>query len=998
VPEETVVATPADLARLGFADASRAHRLLSLPPVGGLGSADPVVTAMATAADPDRALLGLIRLLEASADPASLLRALQEDPDLSQRLTAVLGSSIALADHLVRHPDHWQVLSGSALPDSRPTAVALRAELLMAVGAAPDAPEPVATMAEPLALDALRAAYRRALLSVAARDLCSGLAVDDVAAELSDLAAAALEAGLAIARTGLPSDSEPVRLAVIGMGKLGGHELNYVSDVDVVYVAECEKGGDEAAALRTANLLAAGLSRACSAVTAEGSLWEIDAGLRPEGRAGPLVRTLASHVAYYERWAKTWEFQALLKARPVAGDLALGRAYGEAVAARAWQAAASPGFVDDVQSMRRRVEDHIPAKDAERELKLGPGGLRDVEFSVQLLQLVHGRSDPSLRLPSTLAALSTLAAGGYVGREDAATLDSAYRFLRTLEHRLQLTRLRRTHVVPRDPGELRSLGRSMGLRSEPDVQLTEQWRQHAREARRLHEKLFYRPLLQAVARLEPGEARLTPEAARARLEALGYADPAGALRHLEALTSGVSRRAAIQRTLLPVMLGWFADAADPDSGLLAFRQVSDALGSTHWYLALLRDAGAAAERLARVLASSRYAADLLQRAPEAVAMLADDDELRPRTREVLQGEVLATVARSDDPEAAAVAVRAIRRRELFRVAAADILGLIDVEQVGEALWALTAAALAGGLAASVTAVEREHGPLGTRFAVIAMGRLGGHELGYGSDADVMFVHQPIQEGGDDRLATDTAHAVANELRRLLSLPAADPPLVVDADLRPEGRQGPLVRSLASYAAYYARWSVVWESQALLRAEPIAGDLRLGREFTQLVAPVRWPPQGLSESEVREIRRLKARVEAERLPRGADPATHTKLGPGGLADIEWTVQLLQLQYAGPVPSLRTTRTIASLAAAVEAELISAADAAVLTLAWRHAAQIRNATTLVRGRSEDNLPRDLRDAAGVARLVGYPPGHGAQLSEDYRRDARRARAVVKRVFYG
>ena len=995
--ERAPVPTPADLARLGFADASRAHRQLTAlaGDTGPSGVPAGVVTAVAAAADPDLALLGLVRLWEAETG-GRLLPAVAADPELAARLATVLGSSAALADHLVRHPDDWRTLAGDDLAATRPTAGGLRATLLAAVGADPAAVEPVAT--SPDALDALRAAYRRCLLSVAARDLSLGLSVADVAGELADLAAAALEAALAIARQGLAAGSEPVRLAVIGMGKLGGRELNYVSDVDVVYVAEPYEGGDEEAALRTAAQLASGLARACTTVTPEGALWEVDAALRPEGKAGPLVRTLASHVAYYERWAKTWEFQALLKARPVAGDMALGEAYVELVAAKAWTAADHGGFVDDVQAMRRRVEEHVPAREADRELKLGPGGLRDVEFSVQLLQLVHGRSDPTLRSPSTLAALQALAAGGYVGRDDAAALDDAYRFLRTLEHRVQLLRLRRTHVVPDDANDLRRLGRSMGLRTDPAVQLADEWRRHAREVRRLHEKLFYRPLLRAVARLDPGEARLTPEAARARLEALGYTDPAGALRHIEALTSGVSRRAAIQRTLLPVMLGWFADAADPDAGLLGFRQVSDALGSTHWYLALLRDAGAAAERLARVLASSRYATDLLQRAPEAVAMLADDTELVPRTRAVLEPEVLATVARSEDPEAAAVAVRAIRRRELFRIAAADVLGLLGVDEVGEALTAVTAVSVAGGLSAAVDAVERTRGEsLPTRFSVIAMGRFGGHELGYGSDADVVFVHEPLP-GQAEKDATDAAHAVANELRRLLQVPAADPPLVVDADLRPEGRQGPLVRSLASYAAYYARWSLVWESQALLRAEPVAGDVELGRAFTELIDPVRWPADGLSVEEVREVRRVKARVEAERLPRGADPATHTKLGPGGLADVEWTVQLLQLRHAAVVPSLRTTRTLRALAVASEAGLVAGRDAEVLERAWRQATRIRNAIVLVRGRPDDSLPRGSRDMAGVARLVGYPPGHAAQLSEDYRRDTRRARAVVEKVFYG
>ncbi len=996
------------LARLGFAAPARAEELLAgvaLPDPGGL--LDP----LAAAADPDAALHGLVRLLGAAAaagEGPGLVAALRADPGFRDRLVGLLGVSPALGEHLVRHPSGWAGLAGESVVVARPSAAGLRRQLLAAVGADPDDPQPVAGGTGAAALDALRVAYRDALVVLAARDVQGLLRVEEVAGELADLAAAALEAALAVARAGLAPGSPPCRLAVIGMGKCGGRELNYVSDVDVVFVAEPDLAGPgpgdaeaERAALRTATQLASAVVRVCSATTAEGTLWPVDTALRPEGKAGPLVRTLASHTAYYQRWAKTWEFQALLKARPVAGDLELGRAYLAAVGPLVWQAADRPHFVEDVQAMRRRVEDSVPRAEADRQLKLGPGGLRDVEFAVQLLQLVHGRGDPALRSGTTLVALDALRDGGYVGREDGARLAAAYRFLRTLEHRLQLARLRRTHVVPEDPAELRRLGRAMGYRADPVAQLTAEWRRHATEVRRLHEKLFYRPLLAAVARLPGEEARLTPEAARQRLLALGYADPAGALRHLEALTAGVSRRAAIQRTLLPVLLGWFADAADPDAGLLAFRRVSDTLGATPWYLRLLRDEGAAAERMARVLASSRYAADLLLRAPEAVTMLADDGELRPRPGAALQAEVRAAAGRYDDPVAAVAAIRAVRRRELFRLAVADVLGLLDVDAAGAALTDLAVATLSGALDVAVRQVSSEwRGPLPTRLAVVGVGRFGGGELGYGSDADVLFVHEALP-GAAEQEAHEAAHAVANELRRLLARPAPDPPLVVDADLRPEGRQGPLVRTLGSYAAYYARWSQVWESQALLRAAPVAGDAELGRAFTALVDPVRWPAGGVDDAQIREIRRIKARVEAERLPRGADPSTHLKLGRGGLADVEWTVQLLQLRHAHRVPGLRVTGTLPALAAAAAAGLVDPADAGVLTEAWRLAARLRNATVLVRGlvrgRSADAIPVDPRERAGVARLVGYPPAQTGELIEDYRRVTRRARRVVERVFY-
>ncbi|MEU0003678.1 bifunctional [glutamine synthetase] adenylyltransferase/[glutamine synthetase]-adenylyl-L-tyrosine phosphorylase [Streptomyces sp. NPDC006314] len=984
------------LLRHGFTDPSAAERLLDGPELTPVRNDPVLLEALGATADPDLALHGLVRLLEAQSGPAAhreLLDTLIAAKPLRDRLLGVLGASSALADHLARHPSDWQALVTYEPRDLHPGVAEFERGLA-------EATDPVS----------LRVAYRRCLLSIAARDVCGTTDVSETAAELADLATATLRAALAMAQASAPEDTEACRLAVIAMGKCGGHELNYVSDVDVIFVAEAADGTTEATALKSATKLASHLMRICSETTIEGSIWPVDANLRPEGRNGPLVRTLSSHLAYYQRWAKTWEFQALLKARPVAGDPDLGQAYVDALEPLVWKAAERENFVADVQKMRRRVVENIPAAEIDRELKLGPGGLRDVEFAVQLLQLVHGRTDPSLRSGTTLDALQALAAGGYVGREDAARLDEAYRFLRSMEHRIQLYRLRRTHLVPEAEPDLRRLGRSLGLRTDPVAGLNREWKRHTGVVRRLHEKLFYRPLLDAVAQLAPGEARLSLEAARERLVALGYADPAAALRHLEALASGVTRKAAIQRTLLPVLLGWFADSADPDAGLLNFRKVSDALGKTPWYLRLLRDEGAAAENLARVLSAGRLAPDLLMRAPEAVALLGDGDGggLEPRDRAPLEQEILAAVGRAENAGQGVTAARGVRRRELFRTAAADIVGSYGtetspaeadqgalVDRVGAAVSDLTAATLAGTLRAVVR--DGWGDTLPTRFAIVGMGRFGGHELGYGSDADVLFVHEP-QDGVDEHEAAAAANKVVAEMRRLLQLPSADPPLLIDADLRPEGKSGPLVRTLKSYEAYYRRWSLVWESQALLRAEPVAGDEELGRRFTELIDPLRYPQRGLGEEAVREIRRLKARMESERLPRGADPKLHTKLGPGGLSDVEWTVQLLQLRHGWHEPGLRTTRTREALSAAREAGLLSAEDAEILDEAWVLATRVRNAVMLVRGRAGDTFPTEPRELAAVGRYLGYGAGHAGDMLDAYRRTTRRARGVVDELFYG
>ncbi|MEU4241025.1 bifunctional [glutamine synthetase] adenylyltransferase/[glutamine synthetase]-adenylyl-L-tyrosine phosphorylase [Actinoplanes sp. NPDC026619] len=996
---------PSRLARYGFADnGTRAADLLG--PAGlrlwdvqaqapaGTDAAE-LIHSLSRAADPNLALRQLHRLVDAAARAAvragggpatgpggeispneatdALFEALYRDHGLRRRLVAVLGASSALGDHLVANPDDWKVLATGK------------------TGLPPSAEGHLEADGEPT-VPGLRHAYRMSLLRIAAADLTGGRGLEPTMAALSRLADETLSAAYEIAVAALPESVSEPRLAVVAMGKCGGNELNYVSDVDVIFVA----AGDED--LSAGTTVAARLIEICGQVA-----WPVDAALRPEGSRGPLVRTLASHQAYYRRWARTWEFQALIKARPAAGDLPLAREWIDDLAPLVWHAAERPEAVADVRDMRRKIIENTPANQLDREIKRGPGGLRDIEFAVQLLQLVHGRVDESLRDGGTLPALRALVAGGYVGREDGETLLRGYRFLRGIEHRLQLQNLRRTHTVPDDPAGVRWLAAALGYTALPGRDAVEafrsDWVGHAAQVRRLHVKLLYRPLLEAVARVPAEALRMTSASAAKRLTILGFAEPDAAIRHLQALTGGVTRTAAIQRTLLPMLLQEFADAPEPDRGLLNYRHVSDKLGSTPWYLRLLRDGGPVARRLARVLSLSRYATDLLIRDPEALRLLANDTELRPRSREsLIDGFAAAADRHYDDQVKAIVAVRALRRRELFRLACADILSKagelapaqpIDVNELGVALSDVTDATMGAALK---VAWQAKPGPSGLRFAVIGMGRLGGYEMSYPSDADVLFVYDHAP-GTPDSQASAAAHAVAEELRRMLSAPAPDPPLGVDADLRPEGRQGPLVRSLGAYQQYYARWSRVWEAQALLRARFVCGNEALGREFEKLADTMRYPAGGLSREQVTEIRRIKARVETERMPRGADPNTHTKLGRGGLSDVEWAVQLLQLRHAYALPGLRKTQTLDALNSALKAKLIDKVDAAAMEAGWTLAAQVRNALTLVRGRPTDQLPRHGVELAGTVQLLGG--GDPGEFVDRYLRLTRRSRAAMERV---
>ncbi|GAB3227592.1 bifunctional [glutamine synthetase] adenylyltransferase/[glutamine synthetase]-adenylyl-L-tyrosine phosphorylase [Glycomyces halotolerans] len=863
-------------------------------------------------------------------------------PDADEARLAVLEASNALGDFLRAHPE---------------VATAL-------------------TEDEAAGLDRIRSAdpaslayaWKANLLRISAADLTGETDLAATSASLSRLADTVLEHGLDLARRDIPG---PTRLAVIAMGKTGAEELNYVSDVDVVFVAD----GDIDLATRQAARMIQLLGPAT---------WPVDAGLRPEGRHGALVRTVDAYLTYLKDWARTWEFQALLKARPAAGDLELGLEWLAAVQPFIWGAASRPGVVADIRDMRRKVADSVPRAERKWEIKLGPGGLRDIEFAVQLLQLVHGRGDPALRVRSTLEALEVLVAGGYLARRDGEELTATYIFLRTVEHRLQLQRLLRTHRVP-DGGEpLHHLARGLGYTT--DEAFLSDWRGHASNARRLHEKLLYKPLLDAVTRVPTDELRLSESEAAERLAVLGFDDPSGALTHIRRLTTGVSRTATVQRALLPVVLHELADSPEPDRGLLAYRQVSDKLGSTPWYLRLLRDGGPAAVRLARLLGTSRYFTSLLLHVPQSLRFLSDNADLEPKSRESLSEGMRQAAARHTDAAAAVGAVRAMRRRELIRIIAADLLGFLDDQEVGVALSDLTDAVLDAALAIASRDV-----PDAPALAIVGMGRLGGREMGYGSDADVVFVHNG--EGEDARKA---AGRIVESVRALLSAPTADPPVEIDLGLRPEGKGGPIAPSLAAYRRYYADRARLWERQALLRARAVAGDESLLDEWTLLADSIRYRPGGLSESERLEFRRVKARVDSERLPRGADPNAHTKLGRGGLVDIEWAAQLLQLEH-GEDPMLHTTRTVPALEAAASAGHIDAQSLEDLRSAWEFVTRVRNDMTLARGVSRDELPRSGPELTGLAQTLGF--GEDTQeFLNHYRRLTRRAHEASHRIVYG
>jgi glutamate-ammonia-ligase adenylyltransferase len=819
---------------------------------------------------------------------------------------------------------------------------------------------------------ALARSKRLELLRIAARDLLGLDPFETVAMALSDLAQDVLEGAVSLA------GSEQA-LAVIGMGKLGGRELNYASDVDVLFVTA--NGPDEDAARRTLQV-----AQLC---------FRVDVDLRPEGRAGPLTRSLDSYGAYWARWAATWEFQALLKARAVAGDDELGRQFEGAAIEQVWGRNYSADELAAVRSMKARTEGAVAGRGlVGREIKRGPGGIRDIEFALQLLQMVHGRHDAGIRDRSTLGALADLAAAGYVASEDAVVLGDAYRFLRTVEHRLQLVEEGQTHSVPVDQSARRRLALVMGFKDDATGLATARFddalRRCQRDVRAIHERLFFRPLLEAFATVDtltskpdvaPGAGAspvMSAEAVARRLDAFGFSDATRTRAAVEDLAGGLTRSSRLMAQLLPLVLDWLSLSPDPDLGLLGLRDLVVHAHQRSLLVSAFRESPEAARRLCLLLGSSRTLVEAIERNPELIATIGDDEALTPTPRDALVAEAGERLHRNDDESWRRGQLVRLRQDQHVRIAARDLLDIDDVVTTGRALAGMSEALLEAALEVVNPAMP---------FTIVGMGRLGGAEMSYASDLDLLLVY----DGAGDL----AGEAVAEALLQLMHGPSpAERVATIDLGLRPEGGQGRLARDLHGYATYFDRWAETWERQALARARIVAGDRELGERFATLLDEFVWG-RPLTESDVAAIRRMKARIERERIPSREDPQFHLKLGRGSLSDIEWTVQLLQLRHRIPEASTHTALEILG-----DRGVLDPADLVALRDAYRFCERTRNRWHLVGalpggGSPGDALPTQADQLSHLARSLGTTP---STLRDDYRRVTRRARRVVERVFYG
>jgi [glutamine synthetase] adenylyltransferase / [glutamine synthetase]-adenylyl-L-tyrosine phosphorylase len=918
-------------------------------------------------ASPQAVRIGLERMVEEDPDRLGRLVSGREISPAGRALVAVMSASRSLTRLCLADPDALDVLERAESP----------------------------VFVDPADVESLARTKRLEVLRIAALDLLGLEPLEEVGGALSRLAEDVLEGALAL------SDAEATGFAIIGMGKLGGSELNYSSDVDVVFVAEAAT--DEA---RARQLLA--VARTC---------FRVDANLRPDGRSGPLVRPLESYRGYWRTRAATWEMQSLIKARPVAGDGSLGRRFAEAAEEALWGRTYSADELAQVRAMKARSESLVARRGlAGREIKRGPGGIRDVEFAVQILQMVHGRSDPDIRDRSTLGALGELSDAGYIANEDADELSEAYRFLRTLEHRLQLVEEEQTHAVPTEPSAHSHIARVLGYRDDPSSTASASFdralHRYQGEVRAVHERLYFRPLLEAFAStstvssvpakvaaggetVDAGETVGAGEEAESanvmdmaavseRLNAFGFADVERTRAAVRELAGGLTRSSRLMEQLLPLLLDWLSLSPDPDLGLVGLRNLVVHGHHNSLIVSTFRDSPEAARRVCLLLGTSRVLTEWVRQNPELIGSLSSDEALVPASLQDFVAEAEARMRRYESDEQRRAQLIRMRQDQTVKIASRDILEIDDVQAVGTEL-----STLAQSLLQSALDLAQPELP----FCVIGMGRLGGGELSYASDLDVLFVYDDAQLSG--RTAQQEGQDVAESLFGFLRGPSPSQRIAtLDLGLRPEGAQGRLARGLNAHAMYFARWAQTWERQAMLRARLVAGDQDLGERFLATVANFIWDRE-FTEENVAEVRRMKARIERERIPAREDPEFHLKLGKGSLSDVEWTVQLLQLRNR-----VTGTGTMEVLDKLVSKELVGLEDAHALRASYRFCEHTRNRWFLVGalpggGHPGDALPTDAYQISRLARSLGTTP---ASLRDEYRRVTRRARRVTERLFYG
>ncbi len=991
-----------------------------------------LLSALGRLPDPDLALNNLERFAQKVIDRRFLLGLFRDSPRVLHLALTIFGSSQFLSDIVVRQPQLFEWLLEPGVLQ-RPKAKEELAEEARRVVAAAPSPERKWT--------ALRRYKSQEILRIGLQDLVGRQNLVGVTEELSNLAEVILGTaydmcrGDLVRRYGVPRlvrEAERGRecgFVILGLGKLGGRELNFSSDIDLIFVydEDGETTGEDGGAGRVSNQeffrkLGEMLVRGMSEASPDGHLYRVDPRLRPEGRSGAIAASLRSCEVYYESWGQTWERQALIKARAVAGSPALGDAFLRLVAPFVYRQALDPSALDEIRAMKDRISLSV-AQDrrALRNVKLGYGGIREIEFLVQGIQLLHGGKNPWVREPNTLRALHRLASRRILADPDYEALVRAYTFLRRLEHRLQIIHDRQTHTLPDDAQEIQSLGRRMGYHPpehpDPGAVLLADYERHTKAVRELYDSFLraVRPETEHAGERPSDElmlfftSDLPAEQIRPRLAPVGFEDVERALRNLQLMREGQAfarYTPEVRRCLgelAPSLLQTLRGVPDPDLALTTFERFVTGVAARTTFMRLLADTPGLVDRLVRLFGTSEFLSATLLRQPELLDTFLAPEPAARHGRESVARELHRAVEGANPGSARLDALRRVKKAEELRIGLADISGQADSADVHRALTALAEACLEMALDLAEEDLAARFGrPEPAGFAIIGMGKLGGGELGYGSDLDVLFVYREDgQTTGPARISHPEyfSKLVDRVTTILTSITQEGAAYRVDARLRPGGQKGEAALSLGGLETYLARQADLWERQAYIKARPVAGDPDVAAAFVALARRFVYDAPEPPDLAAR-ILAMRRRIETERVGAGRK-ATHVKLGSGGVLEIEFLVQYFQLRHGRTLPALRTPGTLPALATLRAAGLLPTSDVDTLEAAYRFLRRVETRLRIAADLSLNTLPSAPERLEKLAKRMGYASESGASARErflaDYAARTGEVREIFRRVFH-
>jgi [glutamine synthetase] adenylyltransferase / [glutamine synthetase]-adenylyl-L-tyrosine phosphorylase len=978
----------------------------------------------------DMALHNFERFSEKISDKDHLYTQLTESPSLFIALVFLFSGSQVLTDTLLKEPSYVDWLSRpETLSNSKSKDMLMRDFYEMAGE----------EFNSKNIFSALRKFKKREYIRVGLRDLLGKVDFKETVEDISNIADVCLQVAYEHADRELRKKyGSPVyqdvdgnynesEFAILGMGKLGGLELNYSSDIDLIYIYSSSQGetrpaseGDDPSISSISNheyftKLALEITKSLNEITSDGNVFRVDLELRPEGKSGEIVNSLASSEIYYQSWGRTWERQALIKARVSAGSENLGNEFFEMIEPFIYRRSLDFEAIEEIKSMKYKINESLKGKHSKGNIKLGFGGIREVEFTIQAYQLLLGGRDKSLRVRDSLGAMQILCEKNILTVEDHDQLREAYIFLRNLENRVQITFGLQTYLLPDNETDLAILARKMRIPGESQKILAD----HLMREYENHTRFVGKFFAEQFAEKEKREAAETfsGDWDRSRIGEQQFAesglaeipfltDPKRAYRFLKSFRDGAQfshpSTQSIQEfySIIPKIFQQCRVVPNPDSAIENLCKFVEATGARESFLKLFQANENFLELLLKLFGSSEMLSQILIRRPDLVDVLTDIESIyRYKQAEKIQGDLDNALKTSSDFESRSLVVRRIKQAEELRIGVRYLIKEADLAGTLEDLSNLADVFLETVFNIACDELDKKKGKLNLHnFCVIGMGKLGGHELNFGSDLDVLLVYDEGEDVPPPEGFAAHYSALSQMIYKLTSeMTSAGYAYKIDTELRPEGDAGVLVLSIQGYEKYFQSRARIWEQQALVRARFVAGNPEVGKKFIESAQRFVYQDKFEYESLI-EISRLRERMELE-LAKEFTKGKNVKLGFGGIADIEFAVQILQLMHGIKFPRLRQTNTLSALQNFVALGLVDQDVADELQASYKFLRNLECVLRIFRQTSTHILPKGNKELVPVARLLGYEGEDAEALAEallaDYETHTQRVRKHYRKT---